>query len=106
MKKTILILIFTITSSFSVEALTKSQLDKLTIDLGAVYCWSKGKRKYIVIDYVGTQYAVNGSAKSFAKKYPKRGWLDARTLLKNSNDYNTMDSIISLGLKSGCTPLF
>ena len=80
--------------------LTDSQLSSLTIDFGVIDCMEDGKRKYVVIDYVGTIYAVNGTARGYAKKV---GWKDAESILKTRREITwSFRKIITTALKNGC----
>ena len=79
--------------------LTDSQLSSLTIDFGVIDCMEDGKRKYVVIDYVGTIYAVNGTARGYAKKV---GWKDAESILRPEGDHLVFSQIIATALKNGC----
>jgi len=79
--------------------LTDSQLSNLTIDFGVIDCMQDGKRKYIVIDYVGTIYAVNGTARGTARKM---GWKDAESILRKDGDHLVFSSIIDTAIKNGC----
>ncbi len=83
--------------------LSKEHLKNLTIDFGVIECWERGTSKYIVIDYAGTIYAVNGKARSHAKK---TGWKEAKSILKKDGEFTVFSDIIQVALKNGCTPYY
>ena len=85
------------------KLLTDYHLSNLTIDFGVISCWERGASKYIVIDYAGTIYAVNGKARGHAKK---AGWKQAESILKAGGDYSIFSDIIQIALKNGCTPYY
>ena len=89
------------------KLLTDKHLSNLTIDFGVINCWEKlGTRypvKYVVIDYAGTIYAVNGKARGHAKKV---GWKEAKSILKPNGDYTVFSDIIGIAMKNGCTPYY
>ncbi len=80
--------------------LTDKHLSNLTIDFGVISCWERGASKYVVIDYVGTIYAVNGKARGHAKK---AGWKEAKSILKTNGDHTVFSDIIQIALENGCT---
>ena len=82
------------------KLLTSKHLSHLTIDFGVISCWERGVIKYVVIDYAGTIYAVNGSARGHAKKV---GWKDAKSILKTNGEHIVFSDIIEVALKNGCT---
>jgi hypothetical protein len=85
------------------KLLTDRQLANLTIDFGVINCWERRSSKYVVIDYAGTIYAVNGKARGHAKK---AGWRDAKKILKYNGDYSIFSEIIETAMKNGCTPYY
>ncbi|MBN2894771.1 MAG: hypothetical protein JXK05_02640 [Campylobacterales bacterium] len=83
--------------------LKKEQLAHLKTDFGVVQCWEQGNKKYVVIDIAGDQYAVNGTARAHAKKYPRLNWKDAELLLKDGGNHIIFSEIIQDSIKEGCS---
>lgn len=82
------------------KLLTDKQLSNLTIDFGVISCWERGASKYVIIDYVGTIYAVNGKARGHAKV---AGWKDAKSILKSGGDHSIFSDIIQTAINNGCS---
>jgi len=85
------------------KLLTDKHISQLTIDFGVISCWKRGPIKYVVIDYVGTIYAVNGKARGHSRK---AGWKDAESILKKNGDHMVFSDIIQVAFNNGCTQYY